>query len=102
LHRRLDQLFGPVARRGIEEQGISGLEDITSVGVPITNLPGKHVNELDAGMTEINIRRRIGFERHEIGLGADDTAQRMSEEIVEMAEFCTMAIDPNALSRLDE
>ena len=47
----------------IEEQGISRLQDVTAVGVAISNLACEHVDELDAGMPEVNVRFSIGFVR---------------------------------------
>src|ERR1700722_19040934 len=52
-HRRLDQLLGSVARRGVEEQRIARLHHVAAVAVAIAYLAGQHVDELDAGMAEI-------------------------------------------------
>src|SRR5580704_15004157 len=68
----------------------------------IANFTGQHVYQLDAGMPELGIRYRVVLERNEIRLDDDRSAERMSEEIVEMPGLAAAAFDAHALARLHE
>src|SRR5262249_40406994 len=55
LHGQLGEGLRPMACRGIEEQRIAGLHGIGPVGVSIRDPAREHVDELDAGVTELGI-----------------------------------------------
>jgi ABC-type nitrate/sulfonate/bicarbonate transport system permease component len=101
-HRRLDQLFRAMTGRGVEEQGVARFHDIGSVGVAITNLAAKHEDELDAGMAEIGVGDGIALESNEIWFNADRSAQRMSQQIVQVPGFSTAALNPDAFTFFHE
>ena len=46
-------------RRGVEEQRVARLHQIAAVAMPVANLSGQHVDELDARMTEMRVGRGI-------------------------------------------
>ena len=102
MHRHLDEILRAMARRGVEEQGVPRLHQIGAVPVPVSDLSGQHVDELDAGMAEMGVGHSVFGQRDQIRLDTDRTAERMTQEIVEMSGLGTAALDPHARSSLDE
>ena len=62
----------------------------------VANLPGKHVDELDAGMSEMGVGRGAFGQRDQIGLDADGAAERMAEQIVKMPGLGAAPFDAHA------
>ena len=55
-------------RRGIEEQRVARLHQIGAVAMAVADLSGQHVDELDAGMPEVRVRRGVLGKRDQVRL----------------------------------
>src|SRR5262249_23534832 len=61
LDRSFNELLWAMTCGCVEKQGIAWLHDVGTVRVSVTQFAGKHVEELDIGMTEVRIRDGILF-----------------------------------------
>src|SRR5271168_968995 len=101
-HRALDEDLRTMHRAGVEEQRIAGQQMIGLLSVPVDDLTGEHVDELDAGVAERRVGHGILLQRDQKRLNDDVAAERVTEKLIYVSGLGAAPFDDHSLIGANE
>src|SRR5580658_4153569 len=101
-HRALDQDLRTMHRAGVEEQRVAGQQMIRLLSVPVDDLAGEHVDELDAGVAERRVGHGVLLQRDQKRLDDDVAAECVTEKLIYVSGLGAAPFDDHSLIGANE
>ena len=89
-------------RAGVEEQRVAGQQMIRLLPVPVDDLAGEHVDELDAGVAERRVGHGVLLQRDQKRLDDDVAAERVTEKLIYVSGLGAAPFDDHPLIGANE